>query len=211
MTYFSASDIEQLDHIYKINLINSSSGYKSANLLGTRSAQGIENVAVFSSVTHLGSSPALLGFFLRPTTVLRNTYQNIKETGFYTVNHIHQEIIQDAHHTSAKYESNISEFEVTNLKAEYKNDFYAPFVGRAPIQLAMEFVEEYPIKANNTILVVGKIKALYVEDGLIENDGFINLSSAQVAAINGLDGYSIPQARERYGYQRPKNLVTNKD
>ncbi|XCF04929.1 flavin reductase [Tamlana crocina] len=211
MTYFSASDIEQLDHIYKINLINSCSGYKSANLLGTRSAQGIKNVAVFSSVTHLGSSPALLGFFLRPTTVLRNTYQNIKDTGFYTINHIHEEIIQDAHHTSAKYESNVSEFEVTNLKPEYKNDFHAPFVEGAPIQLAMEFVEEYPIKANNTILVVGKIKALYVEDGLIENDGFINLSFAQVAAINGLDGYTIPQARERYGYQRPKNLVTNKD
>lgn len=210
MTYFSASDIENLNHIYKINLINSCSGFKSANLLGTKSGQGIENVAVFSSVTHMGSSPALLGFFLRPTTVLRNTYENIKETGFYTINHIHREITQDAHHTSAKYDAAISEFEATNLKPEYKNDFFAPFVKETPIQLAMEFVEEYPIKANNTILVVGKIKSLYIKDGLIEDDGFVNLTKAKVATINGLDGYAIPEERTRYGYQRPKDLVLQK-
>ena len=102
MTYFSESDIQNLEHLYKINLINSCSGYKSANLIGSKSEDGIENVAVFSSVTHIGSSPAMLGFFLRPTTVIRNTYENIKTTGYYTINHIHKSITKDAHHTSAK-------------------------------------------------------------------------------------------------------------
>ncbi|GAA4281694.1 flavin reductase family protein [Gaetbulibacter aestuarii] len=205
MTYFSDTDIENLEHIYKINLINSCSGFKSANLIGTRSKDGIENVAVFSSVTHLGSSPALLGFFLRPTTVLRNTYVNLKETGEYTINPIHHDIIKDAHHTSAKYDASISEFDVTDLQPEYKDPFSAPFVKESPLQLAMEFVEEYPIKANNTILVVGKIKALFVNDDLIESDGFINLAKAQIASINGLDGYAIPELKARFGYQRPKS------
>lgn len=207
MKYLTEQDIEQLNHIYKINLINSCSGYKSANLIGSISKCGIENVAVFSSVTHIGSSPAMLGFFLRPTTVIRDTYNNLKETGYFTVNHIHQDIAQDAHHTSAKYDTSISEFEVTNLEAEYKPNFPAPFVKDCPIQLAMAFVEEYPIKANDTILVIGKIVGLYVEEDLIESDGFINLSNANVAAINGLDGYVIPKSRERYGYQRPKILT----
>ncbi|TBM98510.1 flavin reductase [Hyunsoonleella flava] len=206
MAYFSESDIDNLNHIYKINLINSCSGYKSANLIGSVSEDGIENVAVFSSVTHIGSSPAMLGFFLRPTTVIRNTYENLKATGVYTINHIHEGIKKDAHHTSAKYDSAVSEFEVTNLEAEYKPGFKAPFVKDAPIQLAMRFVEEYPIKANNTILVIGKIVGLYVENELIEDDGFINLSKGNVAVINGLDGYAIPETNTRYGYQRPKIL-----
>ncbi|WP_396601530.1 flavin reductase family protein [Algibacter sp. R77976] len=206
MTYFSESDIQNLNHLYKINLINSCSGYKSANLIGTKSSDGIENVAVFSSVTHIGSSPAMLGFFLRPTTVIRNTYENLKATGFYTINHIHQNITEEAHHTSAKYDASVSEFEVTNLKSEYKGNFSAPFVSNAPVQLAMQFVEEYEIKANNTILVIGKIIGLYVNDTLVEDDGFINLSKAKVAAINGLDGYAIPETKARYGYQRPKEL-----
>ncbi|SHI57883.1 flavin reductase family protein [Algibacter luteus] len=206
MTYFSESDIENLEHIYKINLINSCSGYKSANLIGTKSVDGIENVAVFSSVTHIGSSPAMLGFFLRPTTVIRNTYENLISTGFYTINHIHQNITEEAHHTSAKYDASISEFDATQLKSEYKSEFLAPFVKEAPIQLAMQFVEEYNIKANNTILVIGKIVGLYINGDLVEDDGFVNLTKAKVAAINGLDGYVIPETKTRYGYQRPKEL-----
>ncbi|PWH82749.1 flavin oxidoreductase [Algibacter marinivivus] len=207
MKHFSEADIKNLDHIYKINLINSCSGYKSANLIGTVSEDGIENVAVFSSVTHIGSSPAMLGFFLRPTTVIRNTYDNIKASGFYTINHIHKNIISDAHHTSAKYKSEISEFDVTNLNPEYKPKFQAPFVKNAPVQLGMQYVEEYDIKTNNTILVVGKIVGLYVNDNLIEDDGFINLSKAEVAAINGLDGYAVAETKTRFGYQRPKALI----
>ncbi|WP_027136639.1 flavin reductase family protein [Gaetbulibacter saemankumensis] len=204
MTHYSEQDIQELNHIFKINLINSCSGYKSANLIGTKSKSGIENVAVFSSITHIGSSPAMLGFFLRPTTVLRNTYNNIKETGLYTINHIHESILEDAHHTSAKYDASISEFDVTNLKSEYKNDFLVPFVKDAPLQLAMEYVEEYHINANNTILLIGKIKGIYINNNLIEKDGFINLSKGKIATINGLDGYAIPKLQTRFGYQRPK-------
>ncbi len=163
MIHFNTADFENLHHLYRINLINSCSGYKSANLIGTKSSNGVNNVAIFSSVTHIGSNPPLLGFFLRPTTVIRNTYENIKETGYFTINHVEASFIEDAHHTSAKYDKTISEFEMTNLEAEFRNDFFAPFVKQSPIQMAMKYVEEYPIKANNTILVIGEIQELYIK------------------------------------------------
>jgi len=206
MLKFTKTDIDKMHHLYRINLINSCSGFKSANLIGTKSEDGISNVAVFSSVTHLGSNPALLGFFLRPTTVIRNTYNNIKNTGVFTLNHIYKDIIVDAHHTSAKYDENISEFEMTNLQEHYKSEFYAPFVKDCPIQIAMRYVEEYDIKANNTILLIGKIEELYIKDGLLEKDGFINLSEGKVVSINGLDGYATPQLEARLEYQRPKSV-----
>lgn len=202
---FSKSDIDQLHHLYRINLINSCSGFKSANLIGTKSENGIENVAVFSSITHIGSNPPLLGFFCRPTTVIRNTYENIKKTGIYTINHIHEAIIEDAHHTSAKYDNDISEFDKTELLSEYKNNCKAPFVKNAPVQLEMKFIEEYFIKANDTILVIGEIQNLYLQDNLLEKDGFINLSKAKVVSINGLDGYTVPKLKTRLAYQRPKS------
>ena len=204
MPHFSQKDINDMRHLYKINLINSCSGYKSANLIGTKSQSGISNVAVFSSVTHIGSSPALLGFFLRPTTVIRNSYENIKETGFFTINHVHESILQDAHHTSAKYDKSLSEFDFTLLEEEYKEDYLVPFVKDAPVQIAMKYVEEYPINANDTILLIGEIIDLYIADDLLEEDGFVNLSKGKVASINGLDGYSIPKLKTRLEYQRPK-------
>ena len=211
MAIFSLDDINKMHHLYRINLINSCSGYKSANLIGTKDDTGTSNVAVFSSVTHLGSNPGLLGFFLRPTTVIRNTYDNIKKSGKYTINHIYDGILEDAHHTSAKYDSDISEFDVTKLEEDYKDDFFAPFVKDCPIQLAMTYVEEYPIKANNTILLIGKIEKLYVPDELVDNDGFINLSKGKVATINGLDGYAVPELKTRLEYQRPKEGYLHRD
>ena len=204
MPHFSQKDINDMRHLYKINLINSCSGYKSANLIGTKSQSGISNVAVFSSVTHIGSSPALLGFFLRPTTVIRNSYENIKETGFFTINHVHESILHEAHHTSAKYDKSLSEFDFTLLEEEYKGDYLVPFVKDAPVQIAMKYVEEYPINANDTILLIGEIIDLYIADDLLEEDGFVNLSKGKVASINGLDGYSIPKLKTRLEYQRPK-------
>ena len=204
MAFFNFDDIQDLDKIYKINLINSCSGFKSANLLGSISSQGVANVAVFSSVTHLGSNPPTLGFILRPTTVPRDTYKNIKESGVFTINHIYEEIIEDAHHTSAKYPENVSEFDVTKLEDEYKGDFKAPFVKGSPVQMSMKFIEEVYVSSNDVMLIVAQIQELYIHDNLLQKDGLINLSEGNIATINGLDTYAIPKFKKQLSYQRPK-------
>lgn len=207
MKYFDKNSIDSFDKIHRINLMNSLSGYKSANLLGTVSNDGFENVAVFSSIVHLGSNPPVLGFILRPTTVPRNTYENIINTGYYTVNHISKEFTEQAHHTSAKYDKLVSEFDMTGLTSEYKKDFHAPFVKESPVQIGLKFLEEYYIKANDTLLVVGEIQCFYVnEDMYSEKDGFLDLSKGKVATINGLDAYAVPENNTRYEYQRPKKI-----
>ena len=206
MAFFTNKDISELEHLYKINMVNSLSGYKSANLIGSISNKGVENVAIFSSVIHLGSNPPLLGFILRPTTVPRGTYKNIKENGVYTINHISIDFIEDAHHTSAKYDSEISEFDMTDLNATYINDFKAPFISQSPIKIAMKYIEEYYIKANDVIMVVGEIESVKIEEGLLQKDGYIDLSKGNVATINGLDGYAIPKLKTRQEYQRPNKL-----
>ena len=202
--HFSRNDIDQLDHIYKINLINSISGYKPANLIATKSKSGLTNVAVFSSVVHYGSAPPILGFVLRPTTVRRHTFDNIIETGYYTINHINEAIVEDAHHTSAKYPKDVSEFDKTKLDEEYKNNFHAPFVKQSLIKMGMKFLQKINIEANGTILILGEITDLYINDSLIENDGFVDLMKAKTAVINGLDTYATPTKSKKLTYQRPQ-------
>ena len=206
MQFFNQEDIHNLDKIYRINLINSCSGFKSANLLGTISTKGITNVAVFSSVTHLGSNPPTLGFILRPTTVPRNTHKNLKDVGYFTINHIWEEVIEDAHHTSAKYPDDVSEFDMTNFEPEFKGNFKAPFVKNAPVQMSMKFIEEIYVPSNDVMLVVAQIQELYVKDELLQNDGLINLSLGNVATINGLDAYAVPKFKKQLTYQRPKEI-----
>ena len=204
MHYFSKAKIAELNNRYRNNLINSISGYKSANLIGTISKTGTTNLAVFNSIVHLGSNPALLGFILRPTTVPRHSFSNMKENGVFTVNHIAKNQIEAAHHTSAKYPEEISEFDQTELNPVYKNDFAAPFVEGAPVQIACRYVNDYLIEENNTRLVVGAIEGVYIDDKMILDDGWVQLDLGEVVTINGLDGYALPQLIERFPYARPK-------
>jgi|TARA_X000000950_G_scaffold86214_2_gene108512 flavin reductase (DIM6/NTAB) family NADH-FMN oxidoreductase RutF len=194
-----------MDKIFRLNLINSCTGFKSANLLGTKSLNGVSNVAVFSSITHLGSNPPLIGFILRPTTVPRDTYRNIKDTGVFTVNHINSDIIEDAHHTSAKYPDEVSEFTKTDLQEEFLGDFSAPFVKDAKIRLGCTFLNEYEIKENDTLLLVSQVDHLYVADQeILQTDGWLKLQNADTVTINGLDGYAKTALIDRYPYARPK-------
>lgn len=204
MQHFSKEAIKNLNTRYRNNLINSVSGYKSANLIGTISSQEITNVAIFNSIVHLGSNPALLGFILRPTTVPRHSYQNMKDSGVFTVNHINKDHIEAAHHTSAKYPEGISEFDHTNLEQVFRSETPAPFVANAPIQIACRYVNDYHIKENDTLLVVGAIEHLFVQDELLGEDGWLQLDKGEIVTINGLDGYALPKLIERFPYARPK-------
>jgi flavin reductase (DIM6/NTAB) family NADH-FMN oxidoreductase RutF len=202
MTILNKEQISKMGKVERLNLINSCTGYKSANLIGTKSIDGLSNVAIFSSITHLGSEPALIGFILRPTTVPRDTYKNLKETGFFTVNHITADMIADAHHTAANYDFGISEFDKTNLVEEYKEGINIPFVQGSPVQLYCKFVNEYHITENNTIHVIASVENLFFNEDLRHNDGWLQLDKGNTVAINGLDGYCLPKLIDRFQYSR---------
>ena len=101
---YTKQDIKEMDQRYRAHFINSLSGFKSANLVGTRGLNGLDNLCIVSSVVHLGADPALLAFINRPHTVERHTLENIIETGCYTLNQVNQSIYPKAHHTAARYE-----------------------------------------------------------------------------------------------------------
>ncbi len=203
MRYFSKQTLDALEVRYKNNLINSISGYKSANLIGTKSIEGVSNLAVFNSVVHLGSNPALLGFILRPTTVPRHSFENMQANGMLTINHIDATQIKDAHHTSAKYPATVSEFDQTDLEEEYKEGWEAPFVKNAPVQIACRYVNHYLIKENDCLLVVVSIEHLFLQDHMLLDDGWVQLDQGDIVTINGLDGYALPKLLDRFPYARP--------
>lgn len=201
--HFTKSDIEDLDKIKRLNIINSVTGVKPANLVGTKSKTGQTNLAIISSVIHLGSNPALIGFILRPTgEVPRHSYENIKETGIYTINHVHQSFVQQAHYTSAKFDRDVSEFDSCKLDSEYLSDFAAPFVKESQLKLGMRMVEEIPIRLNGTVMIVGKIEHLLMPDDAVSDEGYIDLASIGDVGISGLNSYYALQHLETFPYAR---------
>lgn len=184
-------------------MVNAVSGIKPANLIGTVSTAQQANLAIFSSVIHLGSNPALLGFISRPgKEVRRHTLENILETEYYTINHVHKFMIKKAHYTSAKFEKCQSEFEYCGLTEEYLFDFKAPFVKESYVKLGMQLVDCQPIELNETLLVIGEIQHILVPDQAINDEGHIDMALLDAVGLSGLNNYyqiekiaSLPYAR----------------
>lgn len=208
--HFNLSDLKNLPNRFRANLINSSTGYRPSNLLGTKSPEGVTNLAIFNSISHIGSDPALLGFILRPLTVRRDTYNNMKATDVFTVNHVNASILEQSHHTSAKYGDNESEFEKTGLTEEYLDGFQAPYVKESHIKLGCSYVNEYTLAENGCILIIGAIEHIYLPDEALFEDGSINLEFAESIANSGLDGYALPKLLKRFAYARPNEAIEEK-
>ncbi len=207
---FNAGDFESWERFYRANFFNSAGGFKSLNLIGTRSSTGITNLGLFFSVIHVGANPPFLGVLFRPHTVARHTLENILDTGFFTVNAVQLDMLPQAHQASAKYDKDESEFTAVGLREFYSSDFPVPYVEESRIKLGCRFVEKHEIKANATLLLVGKIEECWVDSEALLEDGFIDHSKVNGITVNGLDTYYTAMLEKRYKYARPGQNVEEK-
>ena len=195
-------NILAFEKLYRTNFVNSLSGFKSANIIGTISKENKTNLAIFSSVIHVGANPPLIGFLMRPVSVERHTYTNIKDTGYFTINHICKEIFKQAHQTSARYDKDVSEFDACGLTQEYTDTFKAPYVKESKIKIGCRLVEEDEIKFNGTIFIVGKILEAILPDDVVGTDGFVEIEKVGTIAISGLDSYHETKKIARLSYAK---------
>lgn len=196
-------NIQQLEQRYRTAFVNSLAGFRQVVLVGSKSAAGHENLAIFNSLIHLGANPALLGLISRPDTVPRDTLQNILETKEYTFNYVQAAQFEKAHQTSARYEKEVSEFEQVGLEPLYQFGCYAPFVANAVVKIGMKLEATIPIPQNGTLLIIGSITHVALADSLVGPDGYVDLAAAEVLISQGLDAYFVAQSIGRLPYAKP--------
>ncbi|MFS1948905.1 flavin reductase family protein [Vibrio lentus] len=199
----SRQDIQTMDQRERARLINSLSGFKSANLIGTCDKQGLENLAVVSSVVHLGSNPPLFGFVVRPAESRRHTLENILETRHFTINSIGADFVQKAHQTSARYPKTASEFKAVGLTAYYDDMFPAPFVLESSLKIGLVLKEQISIESNQTQMLIGEVITIQAPKRAVMPDGYLDLEALDLVTISGLDSYHVTQRLHRLSYAKP--------
>ena len=203
MALYNLSEIESWERFYRTNFINSLTGFKSVNLIGTVNKHGQTNLGIFSSVMHVGSNPPLIGYINRPRKAATQTLANIEAVGMYTINHIQSSFVKKAHQTSASYPEEVSEFEQVGLTPGFIENIKAPFVKESSIKYALSLADIIPIKLNDTFLVIGKIICVQIESDVLLNDGFLELDKAASISSNGNDAYYTTSLIGRYQYAKP--------
>jgi len=199
---FNIEDLAQLDQRFRTNLINSITGFKSVSLVGSISTNKQTNLAIISQIIHVGANPPLIGLLFRPNVVVRHTLENILSSEFFTINHIKEGFLKQAHHTSARWSE--SEFKTCGLTEEYLDDFSAPFVKESSIKLGCKLEEAIDVKTNGTHFIIGAIQFLHVPESNIGDDGFVDLEAAGTVTCSGLDSYHRTEKLARYTYAKPE-------
>ncbi|MFT4663230.1 MAG: flavin reductase (DIM6/NTAB) family NADH-FMN oxidoreductase RutF [Polaribacter sp.] len=208
MTHFKKTDFKDMDQRYRTQFINSLSGFKSVNLVGTVNESGHSNLSVVSSVFHIGANPALMGFIMRPITVTRDTYHNIITTRSFTFNHIHESFYKKAHQTSARYSTLISEFKEVGLTEEYGKIIKAPYVKESAIKVGLSFREKKEIELNGTVLMIGEVMEVFFPEDCITEDGYLNIEAAGSLACSGLDTYHKTKKVGKLSYPKTDKSIT---
>ena len=208
---FKKTDILNLDRFYRANLINSIIGIKQASLIGTISNKNITNLALFSSVVHLGSNPQLVAMFSRPNIgTPKQTLENIIDSNVFTINHVNSFILNRAHATSFNFRADESEFKKCNLGESYIKNFNAPFVKESNVSIGLSYIRHFQIDENKAVMIIGKIENIKIEKNMILDNGEIKidkLDSIGVAGNNSYYSLSFIKALDYLSSKSPEKVV----
>tara|TARA_B100000900_G_scaffold176358_1_gene149595 strand:- start:66 stop:737 length:672 start_codon:yes stop_codon:yes gene_type:complete len=185
----------------RARFVNSLSGFKSATLIGTYDPEFGDNLSIVSSVVHLGSTPPMMGFVLRPPGKDAHTYKNIIKTGICTFSHVNEDIVEQSHQTSARYPRNSSEFEEVGLTSLRINGWKAPCVEESRVRMGLNLIDDMEL-ANGCRFLTCEVNWFDVDSRGLCEDGYVDLNKLGGVSISGLDGYHKTPGIFRLSYAK---------
>jgi len=170
---------------------------------GTRSKEGLNNLAPFSFYNAFSSTPPIVGFSTIPRVDGRkkDTLQNVLDTKCFTLNCVSYELVKQMSKSAALLEPEEDEFEFAELEPVEAVNINAPCVKGALLVFECELqqVVNFGDQEGSGNLVLGEIKYINIEDS-IYNDGYIDFE--KLDPVGRLAGNWYSTIRDRFELKR---------
>ena len=98
-------------------------------------------------------------------------------------------IINRAHSCSFKFTAEESEFTECNLSEEFISDCKAPIVKESNVSFAVCYLRHLSLPENGVIMVIGKIKSIFVNEGIIQDNGEVDFNDSSSIGVAGNNTY----------------------
>jgi flavin reductase (DIM6/NTAB) family NADH-FMN oxidoreductase RutF len=139
--------------------------------IGSRSPDGVNNLAPYSFFNGVAASPPTVMF--APTgqpRARKDTLANVRATGVFTVNIVNHDLGPAMNVTSGTYPFEVDEFEVAGLTATDARSVDAPMVDEAPATMECRVMQIVDIGDGpmGSSVVFGEVLAFNVEDRLLD-------------------------------------------
>jgi flavin reductase (DIM6/NTAB) family NADH-FMN oxidoreductase RutF len=138
-------------------------------LVSTRSTDGVDNLAPFSSFNYLGEDPPVivLGLQVKRDGSIKDTTRNIRDTGEFVVNLVEEAIVEHQNICAVDFPPEVDEAEVTGLTLEPSIAVKPKRVKESPAAMecrrlaAIEFGPE-------RVVCIGEVLWIHVREGLVD-------------------------------------------
>lgn len=138
--------------------------------VSTLSADGRRNLAPFSYFMGVSASPLLLAVSVgRRKEALKDTAQNVADTGEFVVNMATRSLADKMVATSGEYSPEIDEFDVAKLSAVPSIVVRPPGVGESPIRLECRSVGIQQPGSAPVDLILGEVVHLTIDDAILRD------------------------------------------
>lgn len=173
--------------------------------VSTVSLSGVTNLAPFSFFTGAGSRPPSLLFCPanRRDGSPKDTLKNILDTGEFVVNTVPFRMAEEMNLSSAELPPDESEFELTGVATTESKLVAPPRVQASPVSLECRLLHHLALESGpgGANLVVGRILHIYMDDRVLDADGFADPGLLDL--IGRLGGASYCRTTDRFEIARP--------
>ena len=170
--------------------------------ISVMSKAGALNLSPYSYFNAFGTSPPMVGFSSEGP---KDAVTFAIETGEFVCSLTSFELIQQMSMTSAPLPRGVSEFDHAGLETAPSRLVRPPRVARSPAALECKVVQivtpsDIHGKPTGTMLVLGQVIGIHIDDKFIEN-GIVQTAAMELVARCGYRDYAV--LRETITLQRP--------
>jgi flavin reductase (DIM6/NTAB) family NADH-FMN oxidoreductase RutF len=195
---------------FTISELSSADGYKLATGLivprpigwiGTMSRTGVPNLAPYSFFNVVSGLPPTF-VFSPGRTGRKDTLDNVRQIGEFTVNVVTEEVAEAMNATSATFEPEVDEFAACGLTAVPSSSIRPPMVGecKANFECVVTQIVEIGHREHGNALVIGEAVEIHVLDDLLDGT---RVDQAELRAIGRHAGNSYSRATDLFDMIRP--------
>ncbi|MES9869823.1 MAG: flavin reductase family protein [Sedimenticola sp.] len=174
----------------------------------SENADGGHNLAPFSYFSAVSSEPPLvmLSIGRRPDGTPKDTATNIAARSDFVVHIPHREVIEQVNQSAASLPVGDSEVEALGLALEPFPGSRLPRLAKSRLAMACELYEIQEIGAAPQSLVFGRVKRLYLDDGIArqEEGGRLKISADRLDPLGRLGAGEYMGMGEIIELARPK-------
>lgn len=171
--------------------------------IGTRSTEGVNNLAPYSFFNGVAASPPTVMF--APTGqphARKDTLANVRATGVFTVNIVDFSLAAAMNATAGSYAEDVDEFQVAGLTVREAGSIDAPIVAEAPASFECRVAQivEIGTAPMGSQVVFGEVLAFNVDDRLVDGT---RIDQVGLDPIGRHAGNWYSRARDLFEIVRP--------